>query len=153
VDHDARSNEGAADADHQRPPGASDGTVEAAGKISEALEWVERARGRLYDFHQMLGRADLLAQDAAELLEEAGHAEVAEHVRTEVVGRNVLYGRWTFQIVEEFDEGYWHSFRTADRRVRDELLDGRKHVFESEMKDREITPGHPDHRRRPEEPA
>ena len=45
---------------HRRPPGADDATVEAVGKVSEALEWVERARGRLYDFHQMMGHADAL---------------------------------------------------------------------------------------------
>lgn len=28
--------------------------------MSEALEWLERARGRLYDFHQVLGRHLLL---------------------------------------------------------------------------------------------
>ena len=144
--------EAAGDPTHQRPPGASDATVEAAGKLSEALEWVERARGRLYDFHQMLGRADLLAQDAGDLLEKAGHPELADHLRQEVIGRNVLYGRWTFQIVEEFDDGYWSAFREGDRRVRDELLDGKRHIFESEMKDREITPGHPDHLRRPDDP-
>ena len=130
----------------------SDGTVEAAGKLSEALEWVERARGRLYDFHQMLGRADLLAQDAADLLDKADHGELATELRHEVVGRNVLYGRWSFQIVEEFDDGYWDAFRGGERRVRDELLDGKRHIFESEMKDREISPGHPDHRRRPNGP-
>src|SRR5688572_18882490 len=61
------------DDDHRRPPGIDDTTVEAAGKLSEALEWVERARGRLYDFHQMMGRADLLMEDAADALADAGH--------------------------------------------------------------------------------
>ena len=32
------------------------------------MEWVERARGRLYDFHQMMGRADLLAGRLVALL-------------------------------------------------------------------------------------
>jgi len=30
---------------------------------------------------------------------------VAERLATELVGRNVLPGRWTFQVVEEFDDG------------------------------------------------
>jgi hypothetical protein len=49
-----------------------DDTVAAVGKLSEAMEWLERARGRLYDFHQMMGRADLLAGEAVELLRECG---------------------------------------------------------------------------------
>jgi len=141
--------EAAADPAHQRPPGASDQNVEAAGKISEALEWVERARGRLYDFHQMLGRADLLAQDAADLLEKAGHDELATELRHEVVGRNVLYGRWTFQIVEEFDDGYYGPVREAERGVRERLMAGRRHVHEAELKERRRTPGHPGHESRP----
>ena len=56
-----------------------------------------------------MGRADLLLGDAADELAEAGHDELADLVRTEVVGRNVLEGRWTFQIVEEFDDGYYDA--------------------------------------------
>lgn len=134
---------------HERPPGASDEIVAAAGKASEALEWIERARGRLYDFHQLLGRADLLFGEAVDMLETAGATGLAEHLRTEVVGRNVLEGRWTFQIVEEFDLGYYEPVKDAERRIRDELLDGRRHVFESEMKDARRTHGQPGHERRP----
>jgi hypothetical protein len=136
---------------HQRPEGVSDETVAAAGKASEALEWIERARGALYEFHQLLGRADLLFGDAAELLEDAGHGELATLVRSEVVGRNVLDGRWTFQIVEEFDDSYYDVVRAAERRVRDELLAGRRHVHESEMKDERRTAGRAGHERRPPE--
>lgn len=137
------------DVRHERPAGVSDETVAAAGKASEALEWIERARGALYEFHQLLGRADLLFGDAADLLDDAGHDALATHVRTEVVGRNVLDGRWTFQIVEEFDELYYEPVRAAERCVRDELLAGRRHVFESELKDERRTAGHPGHERRP----
>ena len=134
---------------HRRPEGASDATVEAAGKVSEVLEWVERARGRLYDFHQMMGHADLQLGEAADALAEAGRDELAAYLRREMVGRNVIDGRWTFQLVEEFDDLYWEPMRQAERRVRDELVAGRRHVFESEMKDDRRTTGHPHHERRP----
>ena len=134
---------------HRRPAGASDATVEAVGKVSEALEWVERARGRLYDFHQLMGHADLLLGEAADALEEAGHPEHAASLRTQMVGRNVLDGRWTFQIVEEFDDLYWGAARRAEERVREDLMEGRRHVFESEMKDQRRTQGRPHHERRP----
>ena len=138
-----------ADDPHIRPDGVDDATVEAVGKVSEALEWVERARGHLYELHQMMGHADLLFGEAADALDEAGHGDHAERLRTELVGRNVIEGRWTFQIVEDFDDGYWSTARGHERQVRDALLDGRRHVFESEMKEDRRTHGHPGHEARP----
>jgi len=111
--------------------------VDAVGKLSEALEWVERARGALYEFHQLSGRADLLLAEAVEGLADAGHGELADEVRREIFGRNVLDGRWTFQIVEEYDEIYYRPFVETDRRVRDLLTGGLRHVYEARMKARE----------------
>lgn len=133
----------------RRPDGVDDATVEAVGKLSEAVEWVERARGRLYDFHQMSGRADLLAGEAAEALEHAGHHELARELREHVIGRNVIDGRWTFQIIEEYDAVYWSVIRDFLRHVQESTLDGRHHVFESEMKDQRRSETRPGHARRP----
>jgi hypothetical protein len=133
----------------RRPGGVSDATVEAAGAVSEALEWVERARGHLYSFHQLMGHADLQLGSACDKLRDAGHVELADRLATEMVGRNVLKGRWTFQIVEDFDDNYWMPFRELERVVRDQLQDGRRHVFEAEMKERRRTHGHPNHEARP----
>src|SRR5215210_7654625 len=133
----------------RRPEGIDDATVEAVGVVSEALEFVERARGQLYTFHQLLGHADLLLGEACDKLREAGHEAVADRLETEVVGRNVLYGRWTFQIVEEFDDNYWSVFREHEQRVRDDLQQGVRHVFESEMKERRRTQGKRGHESRP----
>ena len=134
----------------RRPEGVTDATVDAVGRLSEALEWVERARGRLYDFHQMCGHADLLLGDAADRLAEAGATSLAEELRTTLIGRNVIEGRWSFQIVEEYDETYWGPLRTFAQRVRDDLVDGRHHVHESEMKERRRTAGLAHHEQRPE---
>src|ERR1700755_1258594 len=99
----------------RRPPGVDDDTIAAVGKVSEALEYVDRARGHLYSFHQLMGGADLALGQACDALRKAGHDTQADRLQTELVGRNVLYGRWTFQIVEEFDDGYWTEFRQHDR--------------------------------------
>ena len=109
---------------HARPHDTSDDTVEAVGKVSEALEYVERARGHLYSFHQLMGHADLLLGEAADALRDAGHPEVADRLTEDMVGRNVIRGRWTFQVVEEFDDDYWSRLREHEKRVRDELMDG-----------------------------
>jgi hypothetical protein len=124
-------------------------TVEAVGLVSEALEWVERIRGRLYDFHQMMGRADFLFGDAADALAKAGHDEEARWLREEVVGRNVLDGRWTFQIVEEFESHYYEVVRGVESQIRERLMDGRRHVYEAELKERRRTPGLVGHSSRP----
>ena len=137
------------DDEHLRPNGVGDDTVAAAGKVSEALETIERARGALYDFHQLMGHADFQFGDAADALEEAGHRELAEVLRSDVVGRNALPGRWTFQIVEEFDDGYYAATKNGERQVRDELLGGRRHVFESEMKESRRSAGRSGHEARP----
>ncbi|MBI3223537.1 MAG: hypothetical protein HYZ39_00620 [Mycolicibacterium cosmeticum] len=134
---------------HARPEGVSDDTVEAVGKVSEALEYVERARGHLYSFHQLMGHADLLLGEAADALRDAGHRDIADHLREDMVGRNVIRGRWTFQVVEEFDDDYWSRFREHEKRVRDELLDGNRHVFEAEMKEDRRTKGRDGHEATP----
>lgn len=133
----------------RRPEGVDDETIEAVGQVSEALEYVERARGHLYTFHQLIGHADLALGDACDKLRAAGHGATADRLETELVGRNVLQGRWTFQIVEDFDDNYWSLFRDHERRLRDELQAGVRHVYEAQMKDRRRTHGQPGHERRP----
>jgi hypothetical protein len=133
----------------RRPDGVSDETVEAVGSVSEALEYVERARGHLYSFHQLMGHADLVLGQACDKLRAAGHDAVADRLERDLVGRNVLHGRWTFQIVEEFDDDYWSIFRDHDRRVREELQQGVRHLFEAEMKEKRRSKGRSGHQGRP----
>ncbi|TDL07392.1 hypothetical protein EUA04_15820 [Mycolicibacterium obuense] len=128
---------------------ASDATVEAVGKVTEALEWVERARGHLYSFHQLMGHADLLLGEACDALREAGHDDVADRIETELVGRNVIQGRWTFQVVEEFDDSYWSVVRDHEKSVRDELVGGQRHLHEARMKEDRRTHGRKGHEARP----
>ncbi|WP_200918429.1 hypothetical protein [Leifsonia sp. Leaf264] len=138
---------------HIRPPGTSDATVEALGKLSEAFEIAEDARGHLYAFHRLTGQSDLTLGEAARMLEAAGHGELADQITNELSGRNVLAGRWTFQIVEEYDDDYFAMFRALERKARDELVGGRRHLFEAEMKEARRTHGHSDHSARPDDGA
>ncbi|HEX8304815.1 MAG TPA: hypothetical protein VF612_08045, partial [Jatrophihabitans sp.] len=84
----------------QRPAGASDELVAALGKLSEALEVVEEARGLLYTFHRRSGTADRILQEAVQALRDAGEDETAQTVADVLIGRDVIPGCWTFQIVE-----------------------------------------------------
>ncbi|WP_277212180.1 hypothetical protein [Isoptericola croceus] len=139
------------DGEHRTPEGVSDATVEALGMLSEALETVERARGQLYTFHQLTGEADLALGDAVDKLREAGHDDVARRISEDLVGRNVLPGRWTFQIVEDYDDGYWQVFRDHERRAREELAGGVRHLAEARMKQDRRTDGRPGHEVSPED--
>ena len=138
------------DADHRPPAGVSDAVVEAVGGVTAAFEVIEHARGMLYAFHRLVGRADAELAGALDQLADAGHPDLADDLRAEVLGRNVLEGRWTFQVVEEFDDGYYRTFADAERSLRDRLLDGRRHVYESQLKERNRTHGRPGHEARPD---
>ena len=135
--------------EHSRPRGASDLDVQAAGKMTEALETLERARGHLLSFHQLVGECDLALDEVLDLLGRAGHARLRTAIAEDLVGRNVLEGRWTFQLVEEFDDGYRKRFGEHERAVRGALTGGRRHVFEAEMKEQRRTHGRAGHEARP----
>jgi hypothetical protein len=137
--------------EHRRPEGVDDKTVEALGKLSEALEVVENARGYLYAFHRLTGMGDLALGEAVDLLREAGHDSLAGELQSRLVGRNVIEGRWTFQVVEEYDDGYYRLFKELEAKARDSLVLGKRHLFEAEMKEDRRTHGDPDHTARPGE--
>lgn len=136
---------------HVRPVGVDDATVEALGKLSEALEVVEEARGLLYAFHRRCGEADLMLGDAVALLHDAGHVDIAETIESELVGRNIVEGRWSFQLVEEYDAGYYAAFQHHEQTARDVLAQGKRHLFEAEMKEDRRTHGRRHHEATPDE--
>ncbi|UQX86891.1 hypothetical protein M6D93_11300 [Jatrophihabitans telluris] len=124
-----------------RPDGMDDATVAALGKISEALEAAEDARGHLYAFHRLSGRADLILQDGVRALGEAGQAELADEIDDVLVGRDVIDGHWTFELVEMYDEQYFAVFREVEAEARRRVVEGTRHLFEAEMKHREQNAG------------
>lgn len=136
--------------EHRRPPGITDQEVAALGKLSEALETIERVRGHFYSLHQLTGQADFTLDDAHALLRESGHQDLADRVRDELIGRNVIPGRWTFQLVEEFDDGYYATFRAVEEAARQRLAGGRRHLHEAELKERRRTRGAPGHEATPD---
>ena len=87
---------------------------------------------------------DLVAMNDAYL-------RVTMRKRDELVGRNVIAGRWTFQVVEEYDDEYWSLFRDLERTARDELAGGVRHLYEARLKEFERTVGEPGHEATPPE--
>ncbi|AYV32774.1 hypothetical protein HET69_18505 [Streptomyces sp. CJ_13] len=134
-----------------RPSGVNDATVEALGALSKALETTERARGHLYDFHQLTGTADFELDDAVRLLRRAGHHRQAEAVEREILGRNVIPGHWTFQIIEAYNATYHRPFVALEQQIVRDLADGRDHLYEAQLKASRRTAGHPAHTPGPED--
>ncbi|MFJ3961098.1 hypothetical protein [Streptomyces sp. NPDC090036] len=130
---------------HRVPDAVDEKTVRALGALSKALETTERARGHLYGFHQLTGTADFELGDAARLLREAGYEEPAARGEREIVGRNVVPGHWTFQIIEAYNSTYYQPFAVVERAIVDEVAGGRDHLLEARLKTLRRTPHHPDH--------
>jgi hypothetical protein len=141
----AGAENGGPDEEHRRPDGLDDVTVQALGKLSEALETVERVRGHLYSMHQLTGTADFMLDEAVSLLMQGGHTAIAERIQRELIGRNVVPGRWTFQLVEEYDDGYYSEIRQIEAEARNALAGGRRHLYEAELKERRRTHGRHGH--------
>ena len=135
--------------EHRRPTGVDDATVEALGKLSAALDHVEDARGHLYAFHRLCGSAESTLEEATAMIRDAGHDALADSLCRDVLGRNVLPGMWSFQMVEAYDDGYYASAKGLERRALDELVGGRRHLFEAEMKELRRTPGNSGHEATP----
>lgn len=132
-------------AEHRRPDGIDDDTVTAIDTFTRALETMEVARGHLLQFHRLTGTGDTQLREAVEQLRDAGHGELADRVERELVGRNVIDGRWTFQIIEEYDDDYFSVWRRLEREAREEVVGGRRHLLEAEMKESNRTQGDPHH--------
>ncbi|OKI95112.1 hypothetical protein [Kitasatospora sp. CB01950] len=124
---------GEPDEAHRRPPGVDDATVEALGMLTKALEYTERARGHLYAVHHMTGGADRMLAEAVRMLRQAGHGDQADLVEREILGRDVVPGMWTYQLVEAYDETYYQVFTAVEEQVREDLAAGRRHLAEAEM--------------------
>jgi len=85
----------------------------------------------------LCGTADLTLQEAVRMLRDAGHAQLADQLEQVVVGRDVIAGMWSFQLVESYDDGYWSVFRDAEAHARQVLRGAERHLFEAEMQHRE----------------
>jgi hypothetical protein len=129
-----------------RPPGhpvpdeVTDETVAALGELSAAFEVIEEARGHLYAFHRRSGKADLALQEAVDHLRKAGHPELADEIDEVLVGRDVVPGLWTYQLVESYDRTYYDVWQAVVEKA-ERLGGGVSHLAESRMKVQEQSGG------------
>ena len=126
---------------HPVPDGVDDATVAALGELSAAFEVIEEARGHLYAFHRRSGRADLALQEALDRLREAGHHALADEIDEVLVGRDVVPGLWTYQLVEGYDRTYYDVWKAVVGKAERALGGGTPHLAESGMKVEEQSRG------------
>lgn len=110
--------------------------VRAAHHLALALEYVARARGHLLTMHHLIGHADNMLDKVLEDLDETGRADLLELVRRDILGRDVVAGKWTYQLVQDFDAGYWDAWTSTEEKVRQELTGGQKFVHEAALQAR-----------------
>jgi hypothetical protein len=118
----------------------SEAEAEALHKVELALEWLRRAHGTFVELHHTTGHAlDHLA-DAESALREQGYEEFADEIRDDHLPRGVLEDRWTYDLLEEYEEDFLSPYEEFEDEVRDEIADGVRHVKErrqeSEWKER-----------------
>jgi hypothetical protein len=119
-----------------REPDAA--TIEAVHQLEVAVEWVERAWGALLDCHHQVGHGQLLMLGAARALAAAGHDGTAERLEREIAGLDVLPGRWTFRMVDEFREGFLEPVRRFEQDARERLVGGRRHRYEAALREEAV---------------
>jgi hypothetical protein len=69
--------------------------------------------------------------DAEEFLRDGGHDELANALRDRYLPRGVIdENRWSYDILESFQEGFLADLTAFEERARDDIADGHRHVNE-----------------------
>lgn len=104
---------------------------EALHEVELGLEWLQRAQGHLIEFHHATGHGMDHLDCAKSLLRESGHAALADDLETTVLPHGVVDGdRWSYDVLESFQDTIHTEIRRFEREVRQELADGTRHVRE-----------------------
>ncbi|RQH03416.1 hypothetical protein [Natrarchaeobius oligotrophus] len=112
-------------------PSLTDDECEALHEVELALEWLLRAQGSLLEFHHATGHGMDHLAEAESLLRDTGHDELANAVRCELLPHGVVDGdRWSYDVLEDFQETLLAETVSLEHRVRHELADGERHVRE-----------------------
>ena len=109
----------------------SEAELEALHEVELGLEWAQRAQGCLLEFHHATGHGmDHLCRAEARL-RETGHDDLADAIRDDLLPHGVVDDdRWSYDVLEHFQQSLLAETRALEQRVRRELADGERHVRE-----------------------
>jgi len=117
--------------DHSTGQTPTETEQEALHRVTLGMEWLQRAHGHLLAFHHNVGHAMDHFAAAESLLREAGHVDLADAIRDEYLPRGVVdEDRWSYDVVEDFEDGVLADMDAFETTVRTQLADGRRHVAE-----------------------
>jgi hypothetical protein len=103
---------------------------EALHELQLGIEHIHRAYGHLLAFHHQTGRAMDRFAAAEALLDKADHGELSETIHQEILPAGVIDDRWSYELVEAFEQGFLMTVRRFEQRARKTLADGVSHVAE-----------------------
>jgi hypothetical protein len=103
---------------------------EALHHLQLGIEKIYRGYGALLDCHHHVGGGMDHFADAEAGLREAGHTEFADRLRDVHLPAGAVGDRWTFELVDEFREGFLADVTAFEDDVRGSLADGDPHVTE-----------------------
>lgn len=117
--------------DQPSPPDVSEAERAALHEVELGLEWLHRAHGHLVEFHHNTGHAMDHLSEAEVLLRAAGYVEFADALRDSYLPRGVIdEDRWSYDVLECFQEGFLDDISSFETSVREEIADGHRHVAE-----------------------
>jgi len=116
--------------DSDGTPALSETELSALHEAELAVEWLQRAHGTLIEVHHATGHAMDHLYDAEATLREAGHTDLADQLRDELLSSGAIEDRWTYDLLETFESGILADMTAYERRVRKELADGDRHITE-----------------------
>jgi hypothetical protein len=121
------------------PDELSEREREALHQVELGVENLHRAHGHLVSFHHSTGRAMDHLDTAERLLRECGYDQFADELRDEYLPRGVVAerdsedafgGRWSYDILETFQDTFLADIVTFGERVTTEVADGLRHAAE-----------------------
>jgi hypothetical protein len=112
------------------PPELSEFEVDALHSVELGLEWLRRAHGNLIEFHHATGHAMDHLADAEPVLRACGYDDLADRLRADLLPRGAVDERWTYDLLETFEDGLLADVEAYERQARDTIADGSSHIAE-----------------------
>ncbi|EFW92102.1 hypothetical protein ZOD2009_11515 [Haladaptatus paucihalophilus DX253] len=118
-------------------PAIDDETESALHELELGIEGLRKGHGYLVQFHHATGHAMEHFSEAETHLRDAGHDDLADHIRDEILPCGVLGGdRWTYELVESFETEFLRNIEAFERTTREEVADGERHIRERRIQRR-----------------
>lgn len=125
--------------ERSRPENLTDIEREALHEVELGVERLHRAHGHLVAFHHNTGRAMDHLASAEPLLYECSFPDLADELRDEHLPRGVVAdcdpdgttaGRWSYDVLEDFQETFLDGLVGFGERVTDRVAGGLRHAHE-----------------------